>query len=522
MSGKGQQGTNRHILGAGVRVFRGAGRARRGALGRASLAATAWGRVQSRVLRCGALLAAAALVALPLAAASPAAAVTRPQPPVGTDAVDRSLTQAEALLQPILDQLHASYQQAEVETQAYDALNEKLTAARTEDQSLLAQVELSQNQVDDGLSVAGAIADAEYRDGGSLTQLGELLLSGDPQQAVYTEQLLQMAGRSQAAFLKQLTRDQQDLVADKSEAAAAEQHATLLVQAVAAQRTVIDKQLTAVEQQVSTLTGAQRQELALLEQKEADAAQLAFLASGILGKDDSTPSAAGAKAIAFAFAQLGAPYVWGGIGPYAQGFDCSGLTSQAWLSAGVPIPRTSEEQWADLPHVQLDQLRPGDLVIYFADASHVAMYIGDGQVIESPHPGAFVDVEPIAEDPILGAVRPDAGDASLGSYTSPTVPPSAKKPAPIAPIVVPTPRPSPKPVPKPKPKPKPSPTPTGSPKPKPSTSPSSTPSPSPSGPTPTPTPSPSTTPSASVSVSASEPESPSEPPSGTGTTTATP
>jgi cell wall-associated NlpC family hydrolase len=465
------------------------------------------------VLRCGALLAAAALVALPLAAAPPAAAVTRPQPPVGSDAFDRSLTQAEALLQPILDQLHTSYQRAEVETQAYDALDEKLTAARAEDQSLLAEVRLSQDQVDDGLSVAGAIADAEYRDGGNLTQLGELLGSADPQQALYTEQLLQMAGRSQASFLRQLTRDQQDLVADRSSAAAAEQHADQLVQAVAAQRAVIDKQLTAVEQQVSTLTGAQRQELSLLEQKEADAAQLAFLASGILGKDDGTPSAAGAKAIAFAFAQLGAPYVWGGIGPYAQGFDCSGLTSQAWLSAGVPIPRTSEQQWADLPQVPLDQLRPGDLIIYFADASHVAMYIGDGEVIESPHPGAFVDVEPIAEDPILGAVRPDAGDASLGSYTAPTVPPSAKRPPPIAPIVVPTP--TPKPTPKPSPKPKPSPT--GSPKTgpttpppsgSPSSSPSAPPSTSPSAPTP---PSPSTTPS--VSVSASEPESASASPS---------
>ncbi|MFD0328977.1 C40 family peptidase [Streptacidiphilus monticola] len=102
--------------------------------------------------------------------------------------------------------------------------------------------------------------------------------------------------------------------------------------------------------------GAQREELSLLEQKEANAAQAALLASGLLGKGDLRPSAAGAKAVAYAFAQLGKPYVWGAEGP--DSFDCSGLTSQAWLHAGVPIPRTSEMQWADLTRVPLNALRP--------------------------------------------------------------------------------------------------------------------------------------------------------------------
>lgn len=451
-----------------MRAIRGAGAARRGEHARPWL---------SGVLRCGTLLMAAALAVLPLTANSAFAADSGT---TGGTVSTNTLTQAETTLQPILNQLHADYQQTEVETQKYDALSEQLVEAQSDDDALQVEVSNNQAQVNDGMTLAAEIADAQYRTG-SLSQLGELLLSSDPEQAVHTQQLLSMVGRSQAAFLSQLKADQASLVASEDAAAIAKQHAAQLVAAEGVARASINKQLAAVEQQVSTLTGAQKQELSLLEQKDANAAQLQLLASGILGKDDAKPSQAGAQAIAFAFAQLGAPYVWGGIGPYAAGFDCSGLTSQAWLSAGVAIPRTSEEQWADLPHVALNALRPGDLIIYFSDASHVAMYIGDGQVVEAPHPGAFVDVEPMAVNPILGAVRPDPGNSSLGSYTPPVIPPSATLPQPIAPA--PTQPPHGKPPvsthpgkPKPKPTPKPTPTASGKPTPTPSGSVSATPS----------------------------------------------
>jgi len=472
-----------------VRAIRGAGGARRGDQARPWLAG---------VLRCGTLLLAAALVVLPLTAQSAFAADsgtggTSSGTPSGTVS-SQTLTQAEATLQPVLDKLHADYQQTEVETQKYDALSEQLTQAQSDDDALQVEVSNSQAQVNDGITLAGEIADAQYRNG-TLSQLGELLLSSDPEQAVHTQQLLSMVGRSQAAFLSQLKADQASLVAAEKAAAIAKQHAAALVAAQGVVKATINKQLAAVEQQVSTLTGAQKQELSQLEQKDANAAQLQLLASGILGKDDAKPSQAGAQAIAFAFAQLGAPYVWGGIGPYAAGFDCSGLTSQAWLSAGVAIPRTSEEQWADLPHVALNALRPGDLIIYFSDASHVAMYIGDGQVVEAPHPGAFVDVEPMAVNPILGAVRPDPGNGSLGSYTPPVIPPSATLPQPIAPT--PTQPPAAKPPTKPQ---KPPVKPTGKPSPKPT----GKPSPGPSGST-----SPNPTPSAPVSPSAPASDTPS-------------
>ena len=100
-----------------------------------------------------------------------------------------------------------------------------------------------------------------------------------------------------------------------------------------------------------------------------------------------TPNAAVTTAIHFAQAQLGKPYLWGGTGPDA--FDCSGLVMMAYRAAGISIPRTSQDQWAQLPHVPASQVEPGDLV-FFAGADgtptspgHVGLVIGKGKMIEA-------------------------------------------------------------------------------------------------------------------------------------------
>lgn len=91
-------------------------------------------------------------------------------------------------------------------------------------------------------------------------------------------------------------------------------------------------------------------------------------------------SSAGQAAANYALSKVGSPYVYGAAGP--NSFDCSGLTSWAWAQAGVTIPRTSRAQ-SGLPSVPLDQLQPGDLVTYYSPVSHVAMYIGDGQIVHA-------------------------------------------------------------------------------------------------------------------------------------------
>jgi peptidoglycan DL-endopeptidase CwlO len=111
--------------------------------------------------------------------------------------------------------------------------------------------------------------------------------------------------------------------------------------------------------------------------------------------DPLPASSQAGKAVAFAYAQLGCPYVYGGTGPCNDGFDCSGLVMQAWASAGVSIPRTTFEQWASLPTIPESEMAPGDLLIVLG-GDHVGMYVGNGEVIAAPQPGMDVTISPFA------------------------------------------------------------------------------------------------------------------------------
>ncbi|MER7712845.1 C40 family peptidase, partial [Streptomyces werraensis] len=110
-----------------------------------------------------------------------------------------------------------------------------------------------------------------------------------------------------------------------------------------------------------------------------------------------------AAAVAAARSALGRPYVWGANGP--SGFDCSGLTQWAYAQAGVALPRTSQAQRDAGRQVPLSEARPGDLVLYRSDASHVAMYMGNGQVIHAPYPGAPVRYDPVGMMPVSSVTR---------------------------------------------------------------------------------------------------------------------
>ncbi|MGH9186209.1 MAG: NlpC/P60 family protein [Acidimicrobiales bacterium] len=109
------------------------------------------------------------------------------------------------------------------------------------------------------------------------------------------------------------------------------------------------------------------------------------------------PPPAGDKAaiaVQTAYGQLGDPYVWGGSGP--DGFDCSGLTMFAWKAAGVSVPHNSAMQYGATRRIEASQLAPGDLVFYgFSSIHHVAIYVGNGQIIHAPHAGDVVRVDSV-------------------------------------------------------------------------------------------------------------------------------
>ena len=126
-------------------------------------------------------------------------------------------------------------------------------------------------------------------------------------------------------------------------------------------------------------------------------------------------TAQGDAAVNFAESQLGVPYVWGGETP-GVGFDCSGLVQWAWGKAGFYIPRTTEDEWPELPHVALTDLQPGDLLFYWnldgdSEVDHVVMYVGSGPygtstIIAAAHSGTVVSYAPIFTFGLIGAARP--------------------------------------------------------------------------------------------------------------------
>jgi cell wall-associated NlpC family hydrolase len=111
-------------------------------------------------------------------------------------------------------------------------------------------------------------------------------------------------------------------------------------------------------------------------------------------------------AVAFVFSQLGCAYSYGSTGPCSTGFDCSGLVMSAWAAAGITIPRDTFEQWAALPHVSTSDLQPGDL-LYYDGIGHVAMYVGQGMIIDAPTEG-----EPVREIPMDTAWYADSLDGA--------------------------------------------------------------------------------------------------------------
>ncbi|WP_251093953.1 NlpC/P60 family protein [Streptomyces sp. Caat 7-52] len=338
----------------------------------------------------GAAFAAPAPTPAPTAGGSPA---PTPTPRPGKD------------LEEIREKLEKLYHDAAVATDAYNAAEEKAKKQSAEIVALAKKIDQGQQRLDKLKNQAGAAARDQYRTGG-LSSTAQFLLSDDP------GQFLDGAGRvlqgQQAAnkLMTEMTRTQKDLRQYADDASAQWKKLDANRKARAAAKKKIQKQIDTAEKLESRLEKKEKERLAQLEQEAANKAQTAWLDTGVLDDIDGKATAQGKKAVKYATEQLGKPYVWGAEGPAS--FDCSGLTSQAWAAAGHPIPRTSQEQWKQLKHVEVEDMRPGDLVIYFDDASHVAMYIGDGAIIHAPRPGRTVTIAGAGSMPILGVVRPDA------------------------------------------------------------------------------------------------------------------
>ncbi|WP_225823265.1 C40 family peptidase [Streptomyces naphthomycinicus] len=328
-------------------------------------------------------------------ALTPVAAVGAPEP-------QRSVAE-------LLTDLQQRYRQTEQATETYNATTEKLERQRAEVARLDGELARARLTLQAGRTDAGRLARQQYQNSGGLGPYARVLLAPDPQHALDEGHVIGELARQRARTVTRL--------------ASAEKHTDALARAA---RKALDTQLTLagrqkrqrddvragladVERLLATLSPEQIAAVARLEQQGVGEAQQRLATSGSLPADRPA-GPAGTRAVRYALDQLGKPYQWGAQGPDA--YDCSGLTAQAWTRAGTPIPRTSQEQWKRLAKVPLNRLRPGDLVVYFPEATHVAMYVGGGNVVQAPRPGEKVTVSPMAGYPILGAVRPGADQRS--------------------------------------------------------------------------------------------------------------
>jgi len=282
----------------------------------------------------------------------------------------------------------------------YDQVAEQLTAAKgrlTQINKEMAGDEAKYNSARDKVV---QIADASYIDSGQ-TSLAGLITSSDPAQVLAEASiLLQLTGARNMETQLFLNIAQQVGSVQQEQ-----QRTELGIQQLLDQRgqtkNSIKKLLDSKQAVLDSLTASEQQQV---------------LAGGLGGTGGSTsgtytgPTGSQADtAVQFAYNQLGCPYVYGGTGPCADGFDCSGLVQAAWAAAGIDIPRDTYEQWAALPHISASAIQPGDL-LYYNGEGHVAMYVGGGYIIDAPSTGYDIEKIPMSTawyaDNFDGAVRP--------------------------------------------------------------------------------------------------------------------
>ncbi|MFI9049690.1 NlpC/P60 family protein [Streptomyces sp. NPDC053427] len=328
-----------------------------------------------------------------VSAALATAAAALSGPPAAADPGERPAAGREAATARV-DKL---YEEAERATEKFNGADERTRRLRDEAATLQDRTARAQERVNRMRTRLGALAAAQYRAGGIDPTL-RLMLSERPGSYLEKASALERINRSQAGELRELQTAQRTLERQRRATAATLADLEAGRRDVALRKKDVQRKLAAARRVLNALP--------------VDARAAYDRASRSDGRDEMLPDLSGvaaasgraAAAVAAVRAAVGSPYAWGSTGPSA--FDCSGLTQWAYGRAGVFIPRTSQAQSGAGHQVPLDQAQPGDLVIYRSDASHVGMYVGNGQVVHAPYPGARVRYDPVGVLPVSSVTRP--------------------------------------------------------------------------------------------------------------------
>jgi peptidoglycan DL-endopeptidase CwlO len=308
---------------------------------------------------------------------------------------------AGAAPRPTVDQVQARINQLTSQfdqvAEQLDQASQQLSAAR----SRLSQVRVHLDHANAQFAAAQAsvaqTAAAAFEDTGA-TSIAGVLTSGDPSVVLQQGSLLMELSGNRNAETRQLLTDAGQLAAVEQEAQRTEAGIVALTSQLAAHKTSLGKLIATEKATLDGLTVPQQQAVV----------SNSIGAGGTTTATYTGPTTTQAEqAVAFAYAQLGKPYQWGATGPGS--YDCSGLAEAAWAAAGVAIPRDTYEQWAALPHIAASAIQPGDL-LYYDGIGHVAMYVGDGYIIDAPQTGLDVERIPMSTGwyaaTFVGAARP--------------------------------------------------------------------------------------------------------------------
>ncbi|MFD0557195.1 cell wall-associated NlpC family hydrolase [Stackebrandtia endophytica] len=296
---------------------------------------------------------------------------------------------AEPTIETLENQLADSTAELDVIVEDYNQVNEALFEANQRYTDLTVSSDWLQDHADVAAAELGDMATALYRGGRHLVRFPGVvpILTGTPDTLADRLGILEYLSLDRQRWSTQLSDANDDLATE-----------LLLLNDLTEQ---LDALETAKSDKETEITEAVRQ----LERAQTTAYGSGYGSGPNLAAPPIPGGSADAASAAVQFAHnaLGAPYEWGGSGP---GYDCSGLTSAAWASAGVYLPHSSQGQYDSAARVDRDQLRPGDLVFYYGDIRHVAMYVGEGKIIHSPTAGQTVQVAPMDQMPIQGYGRP--------------------------------------------------------------------------------------------------------------------
>ncbi|MGW1002337.1 NlpC/P60 family protein [Streptomyces sp. NPDC002520] len=330
------------------------------------------------------------------------------------------------------------YRQAESATEKYNAAKERAGNQRKRVDTLRDDVAQRTDRLNQAREKLGTFAAAQYRTGAAAPETATFLLANDPQDYFDQSQLMNRLTSRQKIAVDDFVTEQSATMKKRREAAQSLQTLSESQQELQTAKATVQKKLASARDLLSKLTAEEKARLAAIErQKQEEAAHKAAelakkqaaqeeaarkAAAQEKAQQDSSSSTSGGssssggsstsggstsggststgtstskadKALAFARAQIGKPYVWGATGPGS--YDCSGLTQASWKAAGVSLPRTTYDQVNAGTTVSLSNAQPGDLIFFYDDLSHVGIYIGNGMMIHAPKPGEYVREESI-------------------------------------------------------------------------------------------------------------------------------